>query len=104
MGEMIKEGAGGSPFPLLGGCCLITTAGRAVVAQLEGRALGLAALAHFVPAVAHLNLVEGAALILMMGAAVYGALDAGIGGLVNHGYFLLVSALEFPNTRRSMPR
>ena len=40
--------------------------------------------------VAHLDLVQGAALILVVGAAVHSAFDAGI-GLVKHGRFLLVS-------------
>ena len=69
---------------------LIAPAGGAVVAQLKGRALGLLAVAHAVLAVAHLDLIEGAALVLIVGAAVHGALDAGI-GLVKHGRFLLVS-------------
>ena len=51
--------------------------GCAVVAQLEGRALGLLAVAHAVLAVAHLDLVEGAVLILVVGAAVHRVDPAG---------------------------
>ena len=69
---------------------LVAAAVGAVVAQLEGRTLGLAALAHAVLAMAHLDLVEGTVLVLVVGAAVHRALDAGI-GLVDHGCFLLVS-------------
>ena len=81
----------------------VTTTSGTVVAQLEGRALGLAALAHLVPAVAHLDLVEGAALVLVVGAAVHRAFDAGVGLIRCHGHFLLVSALEFPNTKGVCP-
>ncbi len=81
---------------------LVAAAVGAVVAQLEGRTLGLAALAHAVLAMAHLDLVEGTVLVLVVGAAVYGALDAGI-GLVNHGRYLLVSYSHF-EYRGSMPR
>jgi hypothetical protein len=88
-GGIIKKREGQKPFPLLGGL-LLAGAGRAVVPQLEGSALGLAAGAHAVLAVAHLDLVEGAALVLVVSAAVHGALDAGI-GLVHHGRYLLVS-------------
>ena len=88
-GGIIKKREGLLPFPLLGGL-LLAGAGRAVVAQLEGRALGLTAGAYAVLTVAHLDLVEGATLVLVVGAAVHGALDAGI-GLVHHGCYLLVS-------------
>ena len=51
----------------------------AVVAQLEGGALSLVGSADVVLAATYLDLVEGAVLILVVGAAVDGALDAGIG-------------------------
>ena len=89
-GRNSKEREGQGPFPFLRASRSMAPAGSAVVAQLEGRALGLAALAHAVLAVAHLDLVQGAALVLVVGAAVHRALDAGI-GLVDHGCFLLVS-------------
>ena len=89
-GIMIKEREGIGPFPLLMGVLLVTSTGCPVVAQFEGRALGLAALAHFVSAVPYLDLIEGAALIFVVGAAVHRTLDTGI-GLINHGHFLLVS-------------
>lgn len=60
-----------------------------VVAQLERSALGGFCLAYVFGGAAYLNLVEGAMLILVVGAAVDGALNAGI-GLVKHVVFLLV--------------
>ena len=76
-------------MPLFG-CAPSESALGAVIPQLEGGALGLVALAHVVLAAAHLNLVEGTVLILVVGAAVDGTLDAGI-GLVKHLIFLLLS-------------
>ena len=61
-----------------------------MVAQLEGGALGLVGGADVVLAAAYLDFIEGAMMILVIGAAVDGALDAGI-GLIEHNYFLLVS-------------
>jgi hypothetical protein len=69
-------------------CRSIAAAVGAVVAQLEGGALGLLAVAHAVLAAAHLDLIEGAVGVLVVGAAVYGTLDAGV-GLVEHSCFLL---------------
>ena len=86
LGENVKKAGRVSARPafrprLVSGCAaksLGAAAGCAVVAQLEGRALGLLAVAHAVLTAAHLDLVQGAALILMMGAAVHGAFDAGV--------------------------
>ena len=61
----------------------VTAAVGTVVAQLEGGALGLLAVAHAVLGAAHLNLVQGAGLVLVVGAAGHGTLDAGI-GLIKH--------------------
>lgn len=57
--------------------------------QLEGRTLGVLAAADLVLAAAHLNLVEGAGLVLVVSTAGDGAFDAGI-GLFVHDIDLLV--------------
>jgi len=61
-------------------CCLVLAAG-AVVAQLEGRALGLAAVTDVGLAAAHLDLIQGAGVLLavVVGTAGYGTFDTGIG-------------------------
>jgi len=68
-----------------------------MIAQLERSALGLVGSANVVLAAAYLDLIEGAVLILVVGAAVDGALDAGV-GLIDHNCFLLVSCYT-----KSMP-
>ena len=57
--------------------------------QLEGRTLGVLAAVHLGLAAAHLDLVEGAGLVLEVGAAGDGALDVGI-GVFKHSKDLLI--------------
>ena len=73
--------------------CSLATALSAVVAQLEGSALGLVGLAHVVLAAANLNFIQGAVLVLVIGAAVDGALDTGV-GLIIHDILLLVFGIQ----------
>ena len=68
---------------------LLAAAAGAVVAQAEGRALGLVALAHAVLGAAHMDLIEGAMGVLVVRAAAHGALDAGIGLIHGHSRVLL---------------
>ena len=72
--------------------CLAAALG-AVVAQLERGALGGLSLAYVFGAATHLNLIQSAVVILVIGAAVDGALNAGI-GLVKHFLFLLVFGIQ----------
>jgi hypothetical protein len=74
-------------------CGILETALGAVIAQLERSALSLLGLANVVLAVADLDLVQSAVLILVISAAVNGALDAGV-GLVDHDVFLLVFRIQ----------
>ena len=57
-----------------------------MVAQLEGRTLGLLTVAHTVLGAAHLNLIQSAGLVLVMGTAGHIALNAGV-GLIKHVCF-----------------
>ena len=79
-------------FWIRAAACLAAAVG-AVVPQLEGSALGLVGLAHVVLGAAHLDLVEGAVGVFVVGAAVDGALDAGIGVIV-HCHNLLVFGIQ----------
>jgi hypothetical protein len=65
----------------------------AVIAQLEGSTLGAVGLGDVLGAATHLDFVQGAVLVLVIGAAVDRALDAGIGLLVHH-VFLLVFRIQ----------
>jgi hypothetical protein len=64
-----------------------------VIAQLEGSTLGAVRLGDVLGAAAHLNFVQGAVLVLVVGAAVDRTLDAGI-GLFVHNVFLLVFRIQ----------
>lgn len=62
-------------------CRLPAAAVGAVVAQTEGRALGLVRLAHVGPGAAHLDAVQGTMMLAMVSTAVHGALDALVNGI-----------------------
>jgi len=64
-----------------------------MIAQLKRCALGFLRLAHIILAAANLNLVQSAVMVLVIGAAVYAALDAGI-GLIVHNVLLLVFGIQ----------
>ena len=68
----------------------------AVVSKFEGSTLGLFRLTHVALGAAHLDLIQGAVGVLVVGAAVDGALDAGVGitGVIVHVTYLLELVIQ----------
>jgi len=63
----------------------LALAAGSVFTQLEGGALGRGAVGHVGGSASHLDLVEGAVVVSMVGAAVHGTFDARI-GLIHNAY------------------
>lgn len=81
---------------------LFAAAACAVVAQAEGRTLSLAALSDVVLGAGYLDFVEGAVCVLVVGAAVYRALDAGVGLIDCHSGTSF--CVPWPDTKEVLPQ
>jgi len=79
---------GAFPIPMIRHQILFAAAIGTVVAQTEGRALGLVALAHVAGGAAHFDGVQGAVMLPMIGAAVDGTFDALIDRIHKNSSFL----------------